>query len=256
MQNNDEDVFSFQYNSTSGSTDWGEGFYINGNFSCEWQGPRDPVGDPGAKGGWSFNIPTFALAAEFEDGDPRKDVSLYDASTKLKSYTRGYQNTGYFNNKFRSNPAYISAKGDPAHNWALNYPDIRYADVLLMAAELSLGTPDAALYLNKVRTRALGANAAKVSVTIDDIYHERRVELAGEGHRYWDILRRGLDYAKTQIDASFKNIPTKPMVNLPDFNTIDKQFDKTTYGMFPIPGSEVRLSGGVYKQNIPAYLGM
>ena len=54
----------------------------------------------------------------------------------------------------------------------------------------------AADYLNEVRVRAMGESARLTNITLDDIYHERRVELACEGHRKWDLLRRGLDYTK------------------------------------------------------------
>jgi len=129
---------------------------------------------------------------------------------------------------------------------------MRFAEVLLMASELNLtDNPEKALdYLNRVRTRAMGESAALSSITLDAIYHERRVEFAGEGHRKWDLLRRGLDYAKEMIDASWV-IP--PEAESPD-EFQGRQFIKDTWGMLPVPASEIRLAKeGVLKQYVPAF---
>jgi len=252
-ENNNEMVFAWQYDPTSGASDWG-GWGINGNFSVIFQGPRDPAGDPEIVAGWSFGVLSKSLVDEFETGDPRKATTVYFANEKLTGYTRGYCNTGYFNYKFIPRAAWQATKGDAAHNYPINYPDIRFADVLLMAAELNLGTNEgkAVGYYNQVRTRALGSGAAKVTITIDDIYHERRVELAGEGHRWWDILRKGVSYAKTKIDASWTNVPTSGMnINPADF--VSRPYVDDTYGMFPIPAGEVRNTNGSLQQFIPAF---
>lgn len=247
-ENNNEMIFCIQYDDASGATDWG-GWGINGNFSVIFQGPRDPAGDPEVTAGWSFGTMSFALANSFEAGDQRAATVLYDANAKLASYTRGFQNTGFFNYKFIPRAAYISAKGDASHNFPINYPDIRYADVLLMAAELNVGTSKATDFVNQVRERA--GLAPLANVTLDDIYKERRVELAGEGHRYWDLLRRGLNVAESAINASFTGIPTKPNVNAGDFTV--RAFNPNTYGMFPIPAGEIRNTNGKLQQFIPAY---
>lgn len=252
-QNNAEEVFSFQYNSASGAGDWGNVWAANGNTSCIWLSPRNPVGG-NVSPGWSLSVPSFSLVAEFEENDPRLAATIFDANEQLTKYDAGYQNTGYFNNKFIALTSFISKKGDAYFNWGLNYPDIRYSDVLLMAAELNLSddATKAVSYFNQVRTRSLGASAAKSSISIDDIYHERRVELGGEGHRYWDLLRRGLDYTEAKVNASFQNIPVRNNVTASEFTP--RNFNVATYGMYPIPGSEIRLSGGNLKQYVPAYL--
>jgi len=251
-QNNEESILEIQYSDKAKSGDW-SGWNINGNFSCVWYSVRNPEGDGGAIfPGWSFGIPTWSLVNEFEDGDPRKDVSLYDAEAKLDNYTRAFMNTGYFNKKFMALNAYIGSGGDPSHNFPRNFMDIRYADVLLMAAELLLDTDNgkASNYLNQVRTRSMGAGAALSSVTLDDIYHERRVEFAGEGLRKWDLLRRGNSYAEEKINASF-NVPGD-VSNLSHFTP--RTFKTNTWGMFPIPASEIRnTNDGVLQQFVPAY---
>ena len=251
-QNNEESILEIQYSDKANSGDWG-GWNINGNFSSVWIGVRNPVGDNGRLfPGWSFDIPTWSLANEFEAGDPRKDVTLYNAEERLDDYNRAFMNTGYFNGKYMALSAYIGAGGDQAHNFPRNHMDIRYADVLLMASELFLedNPTKATDYLNRVRTRAMGTDAALSSVTLDDIYHERRVEFGMEGLRKWDLLRRGNDYAAQMINASFNGPGDVP--NPSHFTP--RTFKADTWGMFPIPAGEIRNTNeGVLQQFVPAY---
>lgn len=253
-QNTVESVLEMQYSDKAKSGDWG-GWNINGNFASVWISVRNPQGDPTVFPGWSFSVPTWSLADEFEPGDPRKYVTLYDAEAMLTDYNRAFQNTGYFNKKYMARADYQGSGGDPNHNFPRNFMDIRYADVLLMAAEVWLtDNPGKAVgYFNQVRTRALGAAAEKTTITLDDIYHERRVEFGGEGLRKWDLLRRGLDYAGEKINASF-NIPAGTP-NASDF--APRTFKPDSWGMFPIPASEIRnMNSGVLKQMVPAYIGL
>ncbi|MBL7968621.1 MAG: RagB/SusD family nutrient uptake outer membrane protein [Prolixibacteraceae bacterium] len=250
-QNTKESILEIQYSEKAKSGDWG-GWNINGNFSCVWISVRNPEGDASVFPGWSFATMTWSLANEFEAGDPRKDATIYNADTKLTKYNKAFMNTGYFNKKYMANAAYVGSGGDQAHNFPRNFLDIRYAEVLLMAAELYLtDNPSKALgYLNQVRTRSMGTAKALTSITLDAIYHERRVELAGEGQRKWDLLRRGNDYAAAKIAASF-NVPTG-IPNPADF--VARNFKATTWGMFPIPASEIRnTNSGTLKQMVPAY---
>lgn len=199
-ENNAESIFEWQYSEKAISSDWG-GWNINGNFASVFYGIRDPQGDPDILNGWSFGTVTWSLFNEFESGDPRLNTTIYSASDSLTGYTRGFQNTGYFQYKYMPRAAFdpTANGGERDHNWPINFKDMRYAEVLLIAAELFMDNDNvkATGYLNEVRTRSLGPGAALASINIDDIYHERRVELAGEGHRKWDLLRRGLSYAKT-----------------------------------------------------------
>ena len=250
-QNSQESILEIQYSEKAKSGDWG-GWNINGNFSSVWLSVRNPVGDASIFPGWSLDIPTWSLANEFEAGDPRKDASLYNADVKMTSYNKAFMNTGYFNKKYMALAAYIGPGGDQAHNFARNFIDIRYADVLLMAAELWLtDNPAKALgYFNQVRTRSLGTAGALTALTLDNIYHERRVEFAGEGSRKWDLLRRGSEYAAAKINASFV-IPSG-IPNPSDF--VPRVFKANTFGMFPIPASEIRNGNkDVLKQMVPAY---
>jgi hypothetical protein len=249
-ENNEESVFEWQYSEKALSNDWG-GWGIDGNFSVVFFGPRSPQGDPSIAPGWSFGVVTWSLYNEFEAGDVRRDITIYNANTNLTSYQKGFQNTGYFNKKYMPLNAYRPAQGTTDHNWPINYKDMRFAEVLLMGAELFLDTDmsKAADYLSDVRERAMGVDARKETITLDDIYHERRVELGGEGHRKWDLLRRGLDYAKTRIDATWD---VGEVENKVDFQ--NREFKTLTWGMLPIPASEIRLMDkGVLNQFVPAF---
>jgi hypothetical protein len=250
-QNNDESLLEIQYSDKAKSGDWG-GWNINGNFASVWISVRNPEGDASIFPGWSLAVPTWSLYNEFESGDPRRDATIYNAEVQMTNYNRAFMNTGFFNRKYMALSAYVGSGGDQAHNFPRNFVDIRYADVLLMAGELFLtdNPTKAANYFNQVRTRALGASAAKTTITLDDIYHERRVEFGGEGLRKWDLLRRGNDYAAAKINASF-NVPE----NLPNADHfIARTFKADTWGMFPVPASEIRnTNDDVLKQMVPAY---
>ncbi len=250
-QNNQESLLEIQYSDKAKSGDWG-GWNINGNFSSVWMSVRNPEGDASIFPGWSFDIPTWSLANEFETGDPRKDATLYNADVKMTRYNKAFMNTGYFNKKYMALSAYIGSGGDPAHNFPRNHVDIRYADVLLMAAEMWMtDNPAKALgYFNQVRTRSLGAAAALTALTLDNIYHERRVEFGGEGLRKWDLLRRGNAYAEAKINASF--VVPSGIPNPADF--APRLFKANTFGMFPIPAGDIRNANkDVMKQMVPAY---
>jgi hypothetical protein len=250
-QNNAESLLEIQYSEKAKSGDWG-GWNINGNFSSVWLSVRNPEGDPAIFPGWSLAVPSWSLVNEFEAGDPRKDATIYNADIKMTAYNHAYMNTGFFNKKYMALNAYIGPGGDPNHNFPRNFVDIRYADVLLMGAEVWLtdNPTKAKGYFNQVRTRSLGAGAALLTVTLDDIYHERRVEFGGEGLRKWDLLRRGLAYAGTKINASF--VIPGGIPNPADFTS--RTFVPGTWGMFPIPASEIRnTNAGVLKQYIPVY---
>ncbi|OFY56588.1 MAG: hypothetical protein A2X22_02595 [Bacteroidetes bacterium GWF2_49_14] len=251
-QNSIEAVFELQYSEKAKSSDWG-GWGINGNFSVIFYGMRNPEGFGGAwDAGWSFATITWSLVNEYESGDPRKNATVFNADAENGQYLHAFMNTGYFNKKWMPRTAFQATAGSREHNYPANFIDIRYADVLLMAAELYVddNPTKARDYLNQVRTRALGESAALSFVTLENIMHERRVELGGEGSRKWDLLRRGFDYAKAKIDASFDVPASTP--NKQDFQ--GRTFDPQTYALFPIPGVEIRnCNDGVLKQYVPKY---
>jgi|TARA_B110000037_G_scaffold21807_1_gene24287 hypothetical protein len=236
-ENGVESVFEIQYSDAEGgSFDCLQ--CSEGNVAVGFNGIRNYTG-PEFDSGFSFNVPTQEVVDEFEEGDLRKDVAILDieqwAADNEATYATGFEHTGYYNRK------YIARKGDLNTGDANltnpnNYRAIRFADVLLMAAEAynrgSLGDNIAQGYLNRVRARAFGGTDHTISATGSDltqaIYHERRVELVGEGHRFFDLVRT--DRAAQEIDG----------------------FETGKHEIFPIPSIEIELAGGTWLQN-PRY---
>jgi hypothetical protein len=164
-------------------------------------GPRSYNGPAYWGQGWSFNpiIPAFA---SYMYGDPRYGAtvanidSIVTASGGTVSYTPGYANTGLFINKFAPLNQWVNnTAGDPHLNFPNDYIEIRLADVYLMEAEALVrggGTAPSGLtaqnFLDMVRARV---GLASIPATIANIYNERRLELATEGHRWYDLVRTG-----------------------------------------------------------------
>ena len=234
-ENGTGSVFEVQYTDLEGA-----GFDCfqcsEGNIAVGFNGIRQYNG-PLFDSGFSFNVLTQSLVDAFEIGDIRKEVAVLDiedwASKTGATYGTGYEHTGYFNRK------YIARKGDSNigdQNLTNpnNYRAIRYADVLLMAAEAHArkSSPDnlkSNSYLNMVRSRAFSDNISQISLSgealVDAIFNERRVEFAGEGHRFFDLVRTGK--AQDFIDGFVIN----------------------KHEIFPVPLQEIQFSSGNWNQN-------
>ncbi|MGY0036657.1 RagB/SusD family nutrient uptake outer membrane protein [Pedobacter sp. NJ-S-72] len=124
-----------------------------------------------------------------------------------------------------------------------DYVSIRYADVLLMAAEL--GSASAQTYFDKVRKRAYQDNFVSVPVTKDNIMKERRLEFAFEGLRFYDLLRQGVAVAAQQIaeTTTVLNGGTSTVKTISAGKIIETQ------GLQQIPNTQITLSNGTLKQN-------
>jgi hypothetical protein len=228
-ENGPESVFEVQHVKNSNWWDWGFPQGGEGNFGIIHHGPRGYNGSVYTSG-WSFNVPTQALYDAFEDGDSRRDVSILDiqawADQTGAEYTTGYEHTGYFNHKYIPRAGGTAAQGELNHE--TNYRVIRYSDVLLMAAEANnrKSTPDDAKalnLLNQVRARAFGNNSKASSSTgatlTQEIWDERMLEFAMEGHRFFDLVRTG--QAASKISG----------------------FVAGKHEVFPIPQTEIDISG-------------
>lgn len=228
-ENGIESVFEVQHSNTSEWWDWGfvpQG--SEGNFGVIHNGPRAFSG-PTYASGWSFNIPTKELFDSYEDGDKRRDATILDivafADETGASYAEGNKHTGYFNNKYIPRAGESGAQTEL--NYLTNYRSIRYADVLLMAAEANnrgLISDDLAKnYLNQVRERAFGDSNHNITATGNTltqlIWEERNFELAMEGHRFFDLVRTG------------------------QAASIIPGFVAGKHEVFPIPQQEVDISG-------------
>ena len=232
-ENNIESVFEVQYTDKEGA-----GFGClqcsEGNVAVGFNGIRNYNG-PTFDSGFSFNVPTQDVVDEFESGDLRKDVAILDivkwADANNATYVEGFEHTGYYNRKYIARKGDLNT-GDQNLTNPNNYRSIRFADVLLMAAEAKAQSGDdnaAKTYLNRVRNRAGLANVTSTgSNLVEAIYHERRVELVGEGHRFFDLVRTGRAAQKISGFIAGKN------------------------EVFPIPSIEIELAGNNWSQN-PGY---
>ena len=214
---------------------WGTGA-DEGNSVNQMVGPRSysrPAGStaPDIPSGWSFNV----FTQEFYDvikNDPRFAATVFDMKA-LKAagqadYIEGYQNTGYFINKFIPRRSDVRTGGGALElNFQQNDYVIRLADTYLMEAEALGGTgARAQALLDAVRAR-VGLPSVPVSLTA--IKDERRLELAGEGHRFFDLVRwgdaaaklgsRGFKAGKNEIfPIPFQELQGTKLVQNPQYN--------------------------------------
>jgi hypothetical protein len=195
--------------------------------------------------GWGFNSPSLELVNAYEPGDPREDATiLYAGETTPYGETlpTALPNDRY-NQKVYTNPSFRIAANNRQGDW-VNVRILRYADVVLLAAEAAneLNQTDLALeYLEMVRARARGGNAAILpeiterdqAALRDLIRHERRIELAMEHDRFFDLVRWGI--AAEVLHAAGKT-----------------NFVEGKHEVMPIPQAEIDKSNGVLTQN-PGY---
>ena len=239
---NDESVFEVVYDGTPVGGDWGTENKVEGNLGAQMVGPR-VTGSNIYYRGWSFGIPSHKLFLDMA-GDPRRPLTilteadiLAESGTSLN--TAAYQHTGYYSAKYTTRLADRGTMGTPELHNMSNYRAIRYADVLLMAAEIGQNVS----YINQVRNRV---GLAPLGAYSDDaLFQERRLELALEGHRYFDLLRRGLNIAGQELTISGVIGP-----QYTDSDAVyEVSFNSATRGFLPIPQTEIDLSNGVLVQN-------
>ena len=205
-ENGPESVFEIQYSNLSATYDWGHVTRGQGNYSVQQCGIRGLNGSAAMpyNPGWSTNLPTQNLAAAYSAGDKRKSVTVLDIEAyktanpalNITYQVAPYQNTGLYNQKYL--PRKGETSGQVELNYSNNFRTIRYADVLLLAAEAfnkSGNDVKAQTYLNLVRRRAFGDLLHDITSTgtalYDAILNERRLELAMEGERFFDLVRTG-----------------------------------------------------------------
>lgn len=255
--------------------------YNGNNDGNRWlvnMGLRNYLGHAPYGRGWGGCTVNPKMWTSYGTGDERREASIInlvsegisDEADFETSYKDQREYTGYTVKKYTPMSKWM--KDEASGAWSLvdeisglgegdfqisqyqNFIVMRYADVLLMAAEL--GSPNAQEYLNKVRQRAytsededgsltLSSNYREVTATKDNIMNERMLEFAFEGQRYWDLLRQGVEYAASQIatNTSVTSGGNPDNVTIKESDIVKKQ------GLSQIPNNQITLSNGVLKQN-------
>ncbi|GHT31874.1 membrane protein [Bacteroidia bacterium] len=232
-------------------------------------------------GGWGFLCPTKSLVDEFEVGDPRLLYTITetgdkfprrDGTIEVQNHTGYASGDGYHSRKM----FYPEPRRANRSEMDLNKKEIRYADVLLMYAEALIESDgslsEACDYINQVRDRArktykydpeaygdtpeekIASRMTKIAaVDIPDVKptskeevraalrHERRVELATESRRLYDLRRWGWQYSTPLIEKARRSLASYANWSLPN--------PELRMERYPIPQSEIDRTFGVIKQN-------
>lgn len=241
---NSESIFEVSHNSTS-QGGWDCIACSEGNPLSIMVAPRgyvitDAEAAPSFVSGWSFNTVSTSLVDAFVQGgvyDPRYATTIANIDSLEQAgavtYEKAHENTGYFLAKFAGRVENKTA--DNTVPFEINFPtneyEIRLADTYLLEAEAlvrgGLNAARAKALLDAVRARV---GLDPVPATMDNILIERRLELAGEGHRWFDIIRLG------KAEALLA----------------DRGFVPEKHDALPIPQSELEFDGTLLEQD-PAY---
>jgi hypothetical protein len=213
-------------------------FEINGSGGTAGRAIQQYSQVQGARGttgwGWGFATPTQSLYDAYSATDTRRDATIIHRDMTLYD---GYYVGPNTDNKFYNYKAYSSNYRDQAST-DVNIRYLRYAEVLLIRAEAmnELGQTSTAIpFLNQVRNRANIGNtpaASQADVRLD-IWKQRRLELAFEHDRWFDLVRTGQAVAAMAADGG-------------------KVFKVGKHELFPLPQDFIMEAGGLSAQN-PGY---
>ena len=264
-ENGPESVFEVQY-MAEGTSDYGQGNgFSRGTFTTILTRSRSSYF---SNAGWGFNHPTQNLYDEYEALDPRRDATILNLTDDEITTP---SDEIYLGNRYLTLKRTIMTDSgdymtlDHASRSPINRIEIRLADVYLMYAEACLrngNTGPVKEYLEKVRSRARHGNLIlpefpgysvpdyrndyqmhSLADTPEDlemaIRHERRVELAMESHRWYDLCRWGI--AKEVMEAYKKTETEQARSHM-------GSFIKGKHELLPIPDEEVRL-GSLIQNN-------
>lgn len=215
---------------------------ISNEFN-KWQGVRGQFG-------WGFNSPTEDLSNAYEPGDPRRTATIFYSGDTLEGANEPY----FLPVERGAQPRANKKTMLPLDLWPAGYPSnsptnkiiLRYADILLIYAEAlnELGqSAEALTYLNMVRERARGGNpnvlpditTTNLAELREIIWHERRVELAMEGHRFFNIIRQN-DVVPGRAEQIFHS-------------NGKTNFDIEKHATFPVPQQQIDVSEGALEQD-------
>ncbi len=207
----------------------------NGNFHVLMMLPG------GVTYGYGINQPSVNLAAAFDaEGDVvRKDATLltmadlilWEGATNAAKVTN--VRSGYWNQKFYLKPAQrsVEIRNNPVNNRLIRLSEVylNYAEACAKTPTATDGENEARTYLNLVRARVnLLPKISTGNALFEDVFNERRLELAMEGHRFFDLVRTGKAATVLASKGNFR-------AGISD--------------LLPIPQAEIDNSGGVITQN-------
>lgn len=200
-----------------------------GNGLVQYTDVQGPRGTPDL--GWGFNTPSLNLSNSYASGDPRRAATIMYVPSVLWD---GFVAPTTWNNPRYNYKAYQSSiaeswNGDKG-NTGKNLRLLKYSDVLLIRAEAAFHTGninEAKDKINEIRNRVL--LPLLPSVTLQDIYKERRWEMAMEHDRWFDLIRTGQAQAAMAADG--------------------KTFVPGKHEVFPIPAQQIAVSSGLLTQN-------
>lgn len=208
--------------------------------SLQWNQIQGVRGTPNL--GWGFNRPSDDLVAAYEPGDPRREATILYVGEVLPDGTALVEdNPEMFNERYNQKawtPQHLGFQENSPGNVRI----YRYADVLLIAAEAmneNGKSAEAMNIVNQIRKRARGSLPANLvlpelssngkDADRQAIWKERRVELAMEQHRWFDLVRQ-----KRAADVMQK---------------AGKNFITNKNELLPIPQTEIDISNGSLTQN-------
>lgn len=243
-ENNIETVFAIKYT----YKDYGN--WNGANNGNRWQkfiGIRTQDIYPYA-GGWGAATVNPELWNAYKPGDTRRNATIINIEQEIPKFSPVDQRqyTGYAWKKFaptldeNGQSTVVNLGGNEQLDGFDDLPVIRFADVLLMGAELHLlaggSKALAQKYFNRVRDRAFQDQNHRKPVSYEAIMHERRLEFAFEGQRYWDVIRQSMNKANRVLDNDGEGY-------------FEINFRPETGGFFKIPETQINLSAGTIEQN-------
>ncbi len=249
-ENNEESIFEIQYlNDGLDYTSTRAGSLVQWT-SARYRNLAD--GSESLTGYWGLGWPTEDHVAEYEAGDVRfeTNVAAPGDSIEISGGQRfpinfEHSATGYYLRKYElSAEQFADASG---HSWQkspFNIKLLRYGDVILMAAEAAIMLSDntkASDYINRIRTRARVCGGGAVpadltgTITLEQLISERRIELAFEGRRYFDMVRWNIAVDEMDNTATPEGVPISYSSPKNDF--------------MPLPQREITVSQGGLTQH-------
>ncbi|MFT4073453.1 MAG: RagB/SusD family nutrient uptake outer membrane protein [Dysgonamonadaceae bacterium] len=253
-----ESIFEINYTDQNATRGWGSSAFNPGGSVFQSMIGINGLSDINFNGGWGFMPMEPNLYNAFEDADTRKNASILNFKYYKEHVnpaavydTTRWDDTGCFNKKYLPRKGGNShATSSPEVNYRNNIRVFRLADTYLIAAELLVrrGQNQALAdeYLNEVRGRAYKYTGSyQKTATLDNILAERRLEFAGEGYRFFDMIRFGKESEIThKMQTGWSDSGNGKKVRIYGTFTYDP-----SKRYFPIPQSEVDRSLGALKQN-------